>query len=111
LVGLHFRSPPAGFDVITGGVVSVVQVYTTVLGVDGLPQLSFAVIVKVRVVLQPVVESECETVIVGLPVQSSVAITPALTLSSVGGLAGLQPRSPPVGVLAMVGAVVSTVQV
>jgi hypothetical protein len=36
---------------------------------------SFAVTVKVRVVLQPAVESMCVAVIVGLAVQLSVAVT------------------------------------
>jgi len=64
-----------GHAVKVGGVVSTVQLYVTVLGADTLPQPSVAVIVKVRVTLQPVVESECETAMVGLVVQLSVAVT------------------------------------
>src|SRR6266536_2348023 len=48
---------------------------------------------------------------IGDPVQSSVAVTSAFTLASVGSIPGLQPRSPPAGTLVIVGATVSlTVQ-
>ena len=79
------------------------------LGLDVLVQASTAVMVNVRVVIQPAVASECETMIVGVP-ELSVAVVPALTLSSVGRVAGLglQPRSRPGGVLIMIGGVVST---
>ena len=82
------------------------------LGLDVLVQASTAVIVNVRVVIQPAVASECETMTVGVP-ELSVAVVPALTLSSVGRVAGLglQPRSPPGGVLIMIGGVVSAVTV
>ena len=77
-----------------------------------LPQASLAVIVKVRVVTQPLVPSLCVTVIVAA-LQLSVAVTNAFTLASVGKLApaGLQPRLPPAGKLVMTGGVVSVVQV
>ena len=81
----------------------------TVLGAEMLVQVSTAVIVKVRVVIHAAVASECETMIVGVP-ELSVAVVPALTLSSVGRVAafGLHPKSPPGGVLVMIGGVVST---
>ena len=71
-----------------------------------MPQASEAVTVKVRVTTQPLVASLWETLTVGVP-QLSVAETRALTLASVGRLAGLQPRFEPVGTLVNVGAVVS----
>ena len=74
-----------------------------------MPQASVALTVKVRVTTQPLVASTCDTLTVGVP-QVSVAETRALTLASVGRLAGLQPRLPPVGTLVNVGAVVSAVQ-
>ena len=77
-----------------------------------LPQASLAVIVKVRVVTQPLVPSLCVTVIVGA-LHASVAVTNAFTLASVGKLAaaGLQPKLLPAGEAVTVGAVVSVVQV
>ena len=91
---------------------STFQWYTTVLGDDVLVQASTAKIVKVRVVKQPAVESECETMTVGVP-ELSVTVVAAVTLSSVGRVAelGLQPRSPPGGVLVMTGGEVSTLTV
>ena len=65
--------------------------------------------INVLVMIQPALASECETMIVGAP-ELSVAVVPALTLSSVGRVAGfgLHPKSPPGGVLVMIGGVVST---
>ena len=75
-----------------------------------MPQPSAAVIVKVRIGAQAVPPSTWLTLMVGDAVQLSVAVTRALTLASVGRLAGLQPRLEPVGTLVIVGAVVSAVQ-
>ena len=75
-----------------------------------MPQASVARIVKVRLGVQFVVPSTCVTLMVGVP-QLSVAVTCALTLTSVGRLVALQPRLLPVGTPVIVGAVVSTVQV
>ena len=71
---------------------------------------SVAVMVNVRVGAQAVPPSTWLTLMVGVP-QLSVAVTNALTLASVGRLAGLQPRFEPVGALVIVGLVVSAVQV
>ena len=77
-----------------------------------LPQASLAVIVKVRVVTQPLAPSLCVTLIVAA-LQLSVAVTSAFTLASLGKLAaaGLQPKLLPPGEAVTVGAVVSVVQV
>ncbi len=82
------------------------------LGAEVLVQASTAMMVKVRVVIHAAVASECETMTVGVP-ELSVAVVPALTLSSVGRVAGLglQPKSPPGGVLVMIGGVVSRLTV
>ena len=74
-----------------------------------MPQASVAVTVKVLVSAQaePLVTEV--TLIVAVP-QAAVALTPAVTLATVGRLAGLQPRLPPGGTVT-VGALVSTVQV
>ena len=76
---------------------------------EELPQASVAEMVNVRVGAQAVPPSTWPTLMVGVP-QVSVAVTRALTLASVGRLAGLQPRLEPVGTLVMVGAVTSAVQ-
>jgi hypothetical protein len=76
----------------------------------GLPQVPVALIVKVRVVTQPMTLSTCVTFTTGV-LHVSVNVTKAVTLASVGTLAGLQPRSLPVGALLSTGPVVSVVQV
>jgi hypothetical protein len=76
----------------------------------GLPQVSVALIEKVRVVTQPVTLSTWVTLTTGV-LQVSVKVTNAVTLASLGGLAGLQPKSLPVGALLSTGPVVSVVQV
>ena len=73
------------------------------------PAAFVAVTVNVRVTVQPLVASACDTLTVGVP-QLSVAVTNALTLVSVGGFVGLQPKLLPVGTVTT-GAVVSAVQV
>src|SRR5687768_13616657 len=65
---------------------------------------------KVRVGAHAVPPSTCVTLISGSS-QLSVAVTRALTLSSVGRLVGLQPRSPPSGILSMDGATVSLTRI
>ncbi len=72
-------------------------------------QASVAVTVKVRVMMQPLVVSTCVTLVV-TALHVSVAVTWDFRLASVGGLAGLQPRFPPLGTV-IAGGVLSTVQV
>ena len=104
--GLQPRFEPVGTVTVGGGGVGRPGVNHR-LGAETLPQPSVAVTVKVRVTVQPLVASACVTLTVAVP-QLSVAVTCALTLASVGGLAGLQPKLPPAGMLAITGAVVST---
>jgi hypothetical protein len=108
--GLQPKLPPVGSEVKTGGVVSTVQVYTTVCGAEVLPQASVAVTVNVLVWAQGEPLRADVTVMVGVLLQLSVAVTKAFTLATEGSVAGLQPRLLPVGTVTT-GAVVSTVQV
>src|SRR5882672_2833988 len=106
LVGLQPRLLPVG-TVKVGGVLSDDQLYTTVLEAV-LLHASVAVTVNVRVMVQPLVESRCITLVV-TALHISVAVTCKATLASVGGLVGLQPRLLPVGTV-NVGGAVSDVQ-
>src|ERR1041385_7494887 len=108
--GAHRDNGP-GHWVIVGLVVSTVQVLVTRQGSETLPQASRAVMVKIRVCRQPVSASLASQLRVGVPAQSSLATTKVLTLTQVGSVAGLQPRSPLAGQVVIVGLLVSTVQV
>jgi len=57
VAGLQPKLLPGGYDVITGTVLSIVQVYTTVTGRQVFPHSSVAVMLNVRVVPQAVVTS------------------------------------------------------
>ena len=72
-------------------------------------QLSLALIVNVRVFVQPALTSWKLHVNVTGPPQLSLAVICAFTLSQVGSvaMAGLQPRSTPCGQVRIVGALVS----
>ena len=72
---------------------------------------SVTVMVNLRVCVHPLSESSTEQFLVKAPGQLSVATTNAFTVSQVGGLAGLQPKAPPVGQVVIVGLTVSCVQV
>ena len=80
-----------------GRAVSDDQLYTTVLDAV-LLHASVAVTVNVRVMVHPLVESRCVTLVV-TALQVSVAVTCEATFASVGGLVGLQPKLLPVGTL------------
>src|SRR5215216_2158920 len=110
LAGLQPKSLPMGAAVIDGGVVSSRQLYITVLAAEVLLQVSVAVIVKVRTRAQASPLSACVTFITRVPEQLSVAVTPDLMLSSLGRLAGLQPKSLPMGAAVIDGGVVSSRQ-
>src|SRR2546421_283479 len=107
LAGLQPSVAPLG-TVRVGGVVSAVQVKTTVVEVE-LLHASMALTANVRVSTQPLMASVWVTLMVTAP-QASVAVTCPAMLASVGKLVGLQPRLPPVSVMS-VGGVVSAVQV
>src|SRR2546430_8202005 len=73
--GLQPRSLPVGAPLIVGGVVSVVQEEEAVVRALFLPGLPPALLENFRVVTQPAVLSACVTVMVGLAVHTSLAVT------------------------------------
>src|SRR5206468_1473477 len=91
--GLQPKLLPRSDALRVGALGSVCQVSTALGALAWLAQASAAVIVKVRVVTQPLALSLCVTVTVGA-LHASVAVTSAFTLASVGKLAaaGLQPK-------------------
>src|SRR5437773_2943331 len=91
---------------IVGGVVSVFQTYVTVL-VALLRQPSVPITVKVRVLVQPEVESTWLMFVLST-LQLSVTVTRPARVVSSGGLATLQPRSRPDVGTVTTGGVVST---
>src|SRR5207244_5673382 len=107
LLGLQPSVAPPG-TVRVGGVVSAVQVKTTVAEVEFV-QASVAVTVKVRVAVHPLVASECVMLVV-TRLQASMAVTSVAILTSVGRLAGLHPRLAPFGTVRIGGVVSSLVE-
>src|ERR1043166_3283853 len=91
-----FVTPPG--QVMTGGVVSSVQVKTTVRFVETPPHVLVAVMVNVRIFWQALPESTCVTLTPGVP-HPPLTFTRDLIASSLGLFVGLQPRFPPVGTI------------